>query len=268
MRVVMLSKSLVLLVGVAVAVSAPAGQAQAKKLLGAAFAGMKFQAAREKRKALELEREEAQAQRSGEPQSPAAAGGGGGETQSDEARTQKILADESRNSAKLHPLQTSEPNFNIVVCEAGCGDAKPRIVYRLPAASVRSASAETATPTSPVATSAECRGGCDGGPARRPSSVTGAAPGMLNSSAGEWLTATPPAAPAAPAPKAAIATAAPESSQAQPQGGKASRSDWMARINRERAAAKEQPSSASDAVSPSEVTVPESGPIKEGNPVN
>ena len=178
----------------------------------------------------------------------------------DDDRTKKILADENRGVGKLHPLQTSNPDYNIVVCEAGCGDAKPHIIYQRPVASIRSALAEPKTPSLPSAKSAECRGGCDGGPTERTRSVTGSAPSFLNDAAGNWMTAVEPTLKSEP--KSAT-PAAPSAPAIKPQASTAGREDWMARINRERAAAKAPEPSEPEVNFPSEPEVKETPLVPE-----
>jgi len=258
MRDAVLSKSLLLLVAVAVAASASPAPAHAKKGFGTAakvggFVGLKMLSRQSK--AGEANNQDAHTSNA-EAQPSSSATGAPVEGPTDEERAQRILAEEKRGVGKLHPLQTSEPGFSIVVCEAGCGDAKPHIIYKRPVAAVRSASAESATPSSPASNSIECRGGC---PSDRATSIMGTKPNLLNDSAGSWMTTVTP-----DAPQAAVA---PPANIPKPQASKVNREDWMTRINRERAANKAQQPAEPQTNSPSEVTVEEPGPIVEGNPI-
>lgn len=150
---------------------------------------------------------------------------------SDEDRAKEILINEQRGTKpKLHPLQTQSPDHNIVICEAGCGGSGARIVYKRPNAAIRSALADPAKANAPLTKNAECRGGCDASPNQKQASLGGGAPALLNDAAGSWLTTVEPSAAAA-APAVAP----------KPHAGKSLKEDWMARINRERAAANQGP---------------------------
>jgi len=255
MRNAALSKSLLLLVAVAVAAGAAPEPAHARKRFGIAAGIVGLKLLTRKSRADEAQKETDQAANA-EAQPSSSATGAPVEGPTDDERTQRILAEENRGVGKLHPLQTSAPDFSIVVCEAGCGDAKPHIIYKRPIAAIRSASAESATPSSPASNSIDCRGGC---PSDRATSITGAKPNLLNDSAGSWMTTVTP-----DAPQAALA---PPATVPKPQASKANREDWMTRINRERAASKQQPPAEPQTHSPSEVTVEEPGPMVEGNPI-
>ena len=161
---------------------------------------------------------------------------------SDEERAKQILANEQRGSKpKLHALQTESPDYNIVICEAGCGDSRAHVIYKQPVSAIRSALADPAAANAALTKKAECRGGCDGNHSQKQASLGGAAPALLNDTAGSWMTTVEPSAPKAPA------------ASAKPQASKSLKEDWMARINRQRAVSKEQPETAS----PSEVEVKE-----------
>lgn len=149
---------------------------------------------------------------------PALAGQPG---QSDEQRAMEMLASEKNQGVQLHALQKEQPNYNIVVCEAGCGDAQPHVISKQLKSLVRSVANDPALANTPVTKNADCQGGCQYTGGSRQASAHG--PKLLNQAAGAWMTTvTPPldAAPVAPI---------------QPQASKGSRDDWMARINRERA---------------------------------
>lgn len=157
---------------------------------------------------------------------------------SDEDRAKQILANEQRGSKPtLHALQKESPDYNIVVCEAGCGDSRAHIVYKKPVASIRSALADPATATAPLTKKAECRGGCDGNNSHKHASLATTAPTLLNDQAGSWMTTVEPS--AAKAPSGPSATSHPAATT-KPQASKSLKEDWMARINRERAASGEQ----------------------------
>ncbi len=185
-------------------------------------------------------------------------------------RAKEKLAEESKadGPGRLHPLQLASPSHNVIVCEAGCLKDGVSVVSKTLKATVRPAIAPLSAdmPVSGVVgrdRTLDCRGGCDrptvrmglGGPA------VAAAPKMLNDTAGRWLTSVTPEAPApleptamvpklavpvAPAPvskvpvsKAPMIEAAPVAPAAAPgKAAKVSREDWLARINRERAADK------------------------------
>lgn len=150
---------------------------------------------------------------------------------SDEERAKQILANEQRGSKpKLHALQTESPDYNIVVCEAGCGDSRAHIIYKQPVASLRSVLPDPAHAAAPLTKKAECRGGCDGNYRQKQASLSAPAPALLDDTAGSWMTTVEPSKSKAPA-----------SAAAKPQASKSLKEDWMARINRERAAASEQP---------------------------
>ncbi|MEQ1696789.1 MAG: hypothetical protein ABL901_13200 [Hyphomicrobiaceae bacterium] len=147
---------------------------------------------------------------------------------SDEERAKQILANEQRGTKpKLHQLQTQSPDYNIVICEAGCGDSRAHIVYKKPLAAVRSVLADPAAANAPLTKKAECRGGCDANPIGKQASLGSGAPALLNDTAGSWMTTVEPT---------PVAT-----TRAKSQAGKSLKEDWMARINRDRAAANQGP---------------------------
>ena len=160
---------------------------------------------------------------------------------SDEERAKQILVNEQRGSKPtLHALQVESPDYNIVICEAGCGDSRAHIIYKKPVATIRSALADPAAATAPLTKKAECRGGCDGNPSQKQASL--APPAILNDSAGSWMTTVEPSTVKTPA------------ATSKPQANKSLKEDWMARINRERAAANQEPQTI---MSPPEVEIKE-----------
>ena len=56
----------------------------------------------------------------------------------DEEHAKQVLAAEGSNIVVLHPLQAAAPDYNIVVCEAGCGAQGPHIVYKIAKTLIRS----------------------------------------------------------------------------------------------------------------------------------
>ena len=153
---------------------------------------------------------------------------------SDEERAKQILANEQRGSKpKLHALQTESPDYNIIVCEAGCGDSRAHVIYKQPVSAIRSALADPAAANAALTKKAECRGGCDGNHSQKQASLD--APALLNDTAGSWMTTVEPGTAKAPA------------ASAKPQASKSLKEDWMARINRERAAEKTAPAAAPSA---------------------
>ncbi len=132
---------------------------------------------------------------------------------SDEDRAKEVLAQENKQTVVLNPLQTASPDYNIVVCEAGCGAKGQHVVYKALKSQPRSATA-SATPVILPADAATW------------TSASGAKIQPLNA-----IPSRPPAAVATSQPTAPSAEAAKPTSPA-------SREDWLARINRERAADK------------------------------
>jgi hypothetical protein len=176
-------------------------------------------------------------------------------------RAKEKLAEENKadGPGRLHPLQAALPSHSVIVCEAGCLKEGVYVVSKTLKATVRPAVAPLSAnmPTAGVVgrdRTLDCRGGCDrpevrmGIGAPRPA----VAPQALNESAGRWLTSVTPQAPAAqvptskmpmleaPAAKMPIVEAPTTAAPAAPQAksSRASREDWLARINRERAAEK------------------------------
>lgn len=155
--------------------------------------------------------------------------------QSDEQRAKETLAAEQHQGVQLHALQKSEPNYNIIVCEAGCGDAHPHVIYRQLKSLVRSVGNDSAASAGPVTKSADCQGGCAYTPGVRQALGNGAQPKLLNDQASAWMTAVTPQ-------DGGADEGRDPAKAAQPQASKASREDWLARLNRERAAANGQAS--------------------------
>jgi hypothetical protein len=208
---------------------------------------------------------------------------------SDEERAKHILAAEKSPGGKLHPLQLAAPDYNIVVCEAGCGTQGAYVVYRIAKTGVRSVVLDAKVSDRSITKNADCQGGCEGNRTGRSSAVAPTV-GTLPAETGNWMTApvaqptakaapmasiTPPvlAAPvdlrpvatdATPAPVAPtvietpkpVASAAPAAPEAAPHAdaGKpatpGSREDWLARINRERAADKAATTTTTTTVTP------------------
>jgi hypothetical protein len=139
----------------------------------------------------------------------------------------------------------------VIVCEAGCLKEGVYVVSKTLKSNARPVVAplSESMPTSGVVgrdRALDCRGGCDRPEIRM---GLGAAPPVkapiaMNEGAGRWLTSVTPEAPAVKVPMsdapAVIPAEAPAAKPAaQPsKSSKASREDWMARINRERAAEK------------------------------
>ena len=150
-------------------------------------------------------------------------------------RAKEVLAEEGKTATKYSPLQLAAPDYDIMVCEAGC-DNGPRVMTR----QLKSLARSVAPPKVPVPADsiilkqAECVGGCFDSPWR-----TGMAGGRhqqtaaraIGVDAGNWMTSVSPQAGAAPASVAARLASKP------------SRDDWMTRINRERETDKPAPAS-------------------------
>ncbi len=143
---------------------------------------------------------------------------------SDEARAQAVINGEQKQ-APPHPLQVAAPNENVIVCEAGCGDARAHVVYSEPKTALRSVVADApGSATALTGKTAECRGGCAypglsrSQPGFAMSSLGG--PRGVNPELGAWMTSV---------------SAAVEAPAAAPVK-KSLREDWLARINREREA--------------------------------
>ena len=141
---------------------------------------------------------------SAQPASPGADASGA--ALSDEERAKNILAAEGSNVVKLHPLQLAAPDYDMVVCEAGCGPKGPHVVYKVAKTLVRSVTLDAKLPEPTVTKNADCQGGCeDNGTRSATSTTTGPAPSSLTPGTGDWMTAPanqPPAKPATIAPSA------------------------------------------------------------------
>ena len=173
---------------------------------------------------------------------------------SDEDRAKDVLNSESKQSVVVpHALQLAAPDFNIVVCEAGCGDSRARVVYKQAKALMRSVANDPKLAYAPVTKNAECKGGCANDGGTRRGSAAEPAPKLLSPEAGNWLTKVAPSANASSPPASPVAAPTPEAPKPQaiapqaiapqsntPQASTGAREDWLARINRERAEAKGQ----------------------------
>lgn len=143
-------------------------------------------------------------------------------------RAKQVLAEERKGEVKLHALQLAAPEYDVLVCEAGCDAPGAHVLAkRLKSKSV--ALGDGAIKTAALAQGAECVGGCyPGDPAIGISHRV--APMMSGEAAGTWMTTVAPET-APPAPAGASSKGA-----SKPAAKKAAAEDWMARINRERAA--------------------------------
>ena len=149
-----------------------------------------------------------------------------------EERAKSLLASEKRTDGILSPLQKAAPDYNVIVCEAGCGNSGPRVVYKEPKYPLRSVATDAKQmATSVVTKAADCKGGCSyaAGGIVRAASVEQQSKGPAFGS-GQWLTTVKPEAGKIAVRKVPAA--------AKSASNKALREDWMVRINREREAEK------------------------------
>jgi hypothetical protein len=148
-------------------------------------------------------------------------------------RAKEVLAEEQKTAIKLNPLQIAAPDYDVLICEAGCQNGPGILAKRLKVQSP-SATADRGTNDRFISQkSAECRGGCyDSGPRLSGLGMGRSAltPRVLGGEAGTWMTTVTPEKSAAAAP-----------AKPAPGAKKGLRDDWMARINRERST--DQPSS-------------------------
>lgn len=166
-------------------------------------------------------------------------------------RAKEVLAAEKKGQIKLHPVQAAAPDYDILLCEAGCGTPGLQILSkRLKTEAISADAAGEKVKSAALSQGAECIGGCDygnDGQAGRTAAVHEPA-----DDSGTWMTTSKPAAgkipevktlpapEAVPADKPAVISA-PQASAPAPAktASKAAPSDdWMARINKERAARK------------------------------
>ena len=144
-------------------------------------------------------------------------------------RAKEVLAQEKKGSIRLHELQTAAPDYDILLCEAGCKIAGAQILTKKLKTQAVSADgralvkADAPVVPSPVAPgkSPECVGGCSDRQMGMTNISAGGSstPRVMGEAAGSWMTSVAP-------------------THAKPAAKKASAEDWMARINRERDAAK------------------------------
>lgn len=140
------------------------------------------------------------------------------------------------NRSRLEPIQSANPDRNIVVCVGGCGgkrvvlnEAKPTTPVRTPAGAEPTAAANSKVPVDKIA---RCAGGCypftsgftHAGGYTQPEFGGARVVAVENAN---WLTNGPARTPPIARPARQITPPAPV---------KAKRDDWMARINRDREA--------------------------------
>jgi len=154
-------------------------------------------------------------------------------------RAKKLLESERKSKDMPHPLQLAAPDYDVMVCVAGCMEQGSHVVSKRLKSTTVSAMAPVAAPSAPGSvsggTGVACIAGCGTpvkGSGKQASASTEGAPLRLGSAAGDWLTTTvsTPNAPAAVPPSQTAAV--------KPAGKTVSTDDWMARINRDRAQAK------------------------------
>lgn len=140
------------------------------------------------------------------------------------------------NRLRLEPIQSANPDRNIVVCVGGCGgkrvvlnEPKPTTPVRTPAGAELTPAAKSKVPVDKIA---RCAGGCypftsgftHAGGYTQPEFGSGRVVAVENAN---WLTNSPAPTPQITRPARQITPPAPV---------KAKRDDWMARINRDREA--------------------------------
>ena len=171
-------------------------------------------------------------------------------------RAKEVLAAEKKGQIKLHPVQTAAPDYDILLCEAGCGAPGLQILSkRLKTEAISAGDPGSKLKSVSLNQGLECLGGCGYGN-ELDSTGRAAAPRDPGAEAGEWMTTAKPAPKpqaekipkikSVPAPAAGSAVEKPEAMVAPPAAPAPARTaakstspeDWMARINKERAAKK------------------------------
>lgn len=163
-------------------------------------------------------------------------------------RAKEVLAQEEKGQIKLHPVQLAAPDYDITLCEAGCSAPGVQILSKR----LKSEAVSVGDPGSKLKSAAldqgpDCLGGCtysNDVPAGHSASGRKA-----DGEAGAWLTTTKPRTGESPEPAPVASPAvvpaetpgalvAPSPAPAKAASKMAAPEDWMARINRERAAKK------------------------------
>jgi hypothetical protein len=143
-------------------------------------------------------------------------------------RAKDILANEKSidDPSRLHPLQAAAPDYLVTVCEAGCGATGTHVVTKLSKSLTLTGRPDLTSAVVNPSNPGKCIGGCYSSSSRMSlgAQLSTVAPKTLGPGAGQWMTTV-------------TKTDAPEPA-ANPAPSKASRDDWMARINRERDAEK------------------------------
>jgi hypothetical protein len=136
-------------------------------------------------------------------------------------RAKGLLIEEKKASTKLSPFQVAAPDYDVMVCEAGCQNGPGVVSKRLKSAAPSATADKGTTERQLLLKSAECRGGCYDGLPR----MSGLGMGqrsqvrpVLGADAGSWMTTVNPEKP----------------TDTAPGSTNKKRENWMSRINRER----------------------------------
>ena len=108
-------------------------------------------------------------------------------------RAKEVLAAERKGEIKPHPLQAASPDYDIMLCEAGCAQPGLQILSKKPRTEAVSATGPEGIVKSPNA-GPECIGGC-GEPRSDAASYlapAGQAPRVIDEAAGAWMTSVSP----------------------------------------------------------------------------
>ena len=151
-------------------------------------------------------------------------------------RAKQAVEQDAKEDAKPHPLQSANPNYDVIVCEGGCaGQNSAQIVYIEPRSAHKPIALGEMIPSSSngaakkeADTTITCEAGCYENSKRSYANIPGGGyAGAMGGVAdgGSWVTTVTPT--------AASATAKPDKMAASKPGHEGGSGDWMKRINKD-----------------------------------